>query len=312
MEKRIALLIDAENTSASYVKGILKEANEYGVITYKRMYGDFTKAALSKWNKVATDYSIVPIQQPHYSKAKNASDIMLVIDAMDILYAGNVEGFCIVSSDSDFTRLVSRLMENGKDVIGMGMSNASKTLKAACTTFKNLEILGEEGDSKKAENEITPIDDITPMEEIVSYIFDIIDKKANAGKETGLGEIGSQLGKEYKDFDVRNYGYKSLTTFVEDTKKFDVIKDGTTTIVRKSSTGITRADVEQFIVETVSKKSMKLSELGTMIHEKYKDFSHKAYGYSTLGKFVSSISEVDVKKGRNRNSQQSVSIKKKQ
>ena len=139
MEKRYALLIDAENADIKYLDNILDEIKNYGNVTYKRMYGDFTSSNMKEWNEKALQYAIVPIQQPHYTKSKNAADIMLVIDAMDILYNKNVDGFCIVSNDSDYTRLVNRLCEAGMEVIGMGSGQASKTLKAACTEFKNLE-----------------------------------------------------------------------------------------------------------------------------------------------------------------------------
>ena len=119
-EKRLALLIDAENASSKYIDAIISELKKYGVITYQRMYGDFTSSNLSDWHKKALKYAIVPIQQPRYSSGKNASDIMLVIDAMDILYQDKTDGFCIVTSDSDFTRLVNRLREEGMFVIGMG------------------------------------------------------------------------------------------------------------------------------------------------------------------------------------------------
>src|SRR5574344_2053907 len=119
-EKKMALLIDAENTSAKYIDVILNELKEYGIITYQRMYGDFSRPEIAEWNKKALEYAIVPIQQPRYSSAKNAADIMLVIDAMDVLYTANVDGSCIVTSDSDFTRLVNRLRENGMFIIGMG------------------------------------------------------------------------------------------------------------------------------------------------------------------------------------------------
>ncbi len=131
-ERKYALLIDAENTSPKYVDVIISELKKYGIITYQRMYGDFINPDLASWNKKALKYAIVPIQQSRYSTAKNAADIMLVIDAMDILYQDKIDGFCIVTSDSDFTRLVSRLREEGKSVIGMGKSDASKTFIAAC------------------------------------------------------------------------------------------------------------------------------------------------------------------------------------
>ena len=143
-EKRLALLIDAENASSKYIDAIISELKKYGVITYQRMYGDFTSPNLADWHKKALKHAIVPIQQPRYSSGKNASDIMLVIDAMDILYQDKTDGFCIVTSDSDFTRLVNRLREEGMFVIGMGKSDASKTFIAACNEYKFLDKIVDE------------------------------------------------------------------------------------------------------------------------------------------------------------------------
>lgn len=299
-DKRIALLIDAENTSYHYIEDVLKEINEYGTVTYKRMYGNFTDDALKAWNDIAVKHSIVPIHQPRYSSAKNASDIMLVIDAMDILYAGKVEGFCIVSSDSDFTRLVNRLRESGMEVIGMGKGNASKTLKAACTTFKNLEIL-RDNHSGENENDISEEDkskkaEFTPLNELISYIEDIISKKENAGKDTGLGEIGSQLIKAYSDFDVRNYGYKSLTTFVEDMNKFEVIKEGNSIYVKKAQSKVSKREIEKFIHKKIENEPIHLGALGQEVHSQFENFNVKDYGYSKFESFIKSLPGVEVKK----------------
>lgn len=310
-DKRIALLIDTENTSHKYIDSILKEINEYGTVTYKRMYGNFTDESLKKWNDIAVKHAIVQIHQPRYSEAKNASDIMLVIDAMDILYAGKVEGFCIVSSDSDFTRLVNRLRESGMEVLGMGKGDASKALKAACTTFKNLEILDDDSAStapemnSESENKYKKTDS-TPLNEIVNYIEDIINKKENDGKNTGLGEIGSQLIKAYSDFDVRNYGYKSLTTFVEDMNKFEVIKNGSSIYIKKSGNKVKKDVIEKYIREEVEKSATTLGVLGQDVHNNFKDFNVKDYGYSKFERFIKSIPGIEVVKTKDRNAQKVV------
>ena len=141
MSEKIALLIDAENTSVKYIDIALKELKQYGDITVQRMYGDFSTDAMSEWSKKGLQYAIVPIHQARYTytASKNASDIMLVIDAMDILFQDNADIFCIISDDSDFTRLASRLREGGKRVIGMGKSKASKTFITACNEYKFLD-----------------------------------------------------------------------------------------------------------------------------------------------------------------------------
>ena len=140
-DRRFAVLIDADNVSDKYIRLILDELSNDGTITYKRIYGDWTRPALGSWKSVLLDYSISPIQQYGYTTGKNATDSAMIIDAMDILYTGNVEGFCIVSSDSDFTRLASRLREAGKFVIGMGEKKTPAPFVAACNRFTYLEVL---------------------------------------------------------------------------------------------------------------------------------------------------------------------------
>ena len=135
-EKRFAVLIDADNVSEKYIKGILDEISNDGVATYKRIYGDWTKPNLGSWKNVLLENSITPIQQYSYTTGKNATDSALIIDAMDILYSGNVDGFCLVSSDSDFTRLASRLRESGMTVVGMGERKTPSAFIAACHQFK--------------------------------------------------------------------------------------------------------------------------------------------------------------------------------
>ena len=140
-EKRFAVLIDADNVSSKYIKYILDEISNYGVVTYKRIYGDWTKTNTTSWKEVLLENSISPIQQYGYTVGKNATDSAMIIDAMDILYSNYVEGFCIVSSDSDFTKLAVRLRESGMTVIGMGEAKTPKPFSVACNIFKYLDIL---------------------------------------------------------------------------------------------------------------------------------------------------------------------------
>lgn len=137
-QKKIALLIDAENVSQKYMKLIMNEINKYGVVTYKRVYGDFTNPSVSTWKSNLVDYAMTPVFQFNYTKGKNASDSAMVIDAMDILYSGKVSGFCLVTSDSDFTKLAIRLREAGNLVVGMGEQKTPNSLVAACETFVNV------------------------------------------------------------------------------------------------------------------------------------------------------------------------------
>jgi len=151
-EKRFAVLIDADNVSAKYIKYILDEITNYGVATYKRIYADWTKPNTSSWKDVLLENSVTPIQQYGYTVGKNATDSAMIIDAMDILYSGNVDGFCIVSSDSDFTKLSSRLRESGMLVVGMGEKKTPKPFIASCNQFKYLDVLAESENQMAADN----------------------------------------------------------------------------------------------------------------------------------------------------------------
>ncbi len=285
--KKYALLIDAENTNIKYLNHIFDELRSYGIITYKRMYGDFTKEELKEWNARALDYAIVPIQQPHYSKYKNAADIMMVIDAMDILYEKNVDGFCIVSNDSDFTRLVNRLCDGGMEVIGMGMSKASKTLKAACTEYKNLEqIFSTEADEVGAEAA-----EGTQLEEIKKMIKELILK--NNGS-CGMGGLKSALQRAYSDFDERNFGYTTMRKFIESFDEFEIVQVGTSLYVKIYVQQYKEEEVKLFILEQVRKNSYELGRLGQLVHDKFPNFDCKDYEYSQFNKFIASINGLQI------------------
>lgn len=216
-EKRFALLIDADNVSAKYLQPILDELSKYGTVTYKRIYGDWTLASHVKWKKVLLDNSITPIQQFGYTQGKNATDSAMIIDAMDILYTQSVEGFCIVSSDSDFTRLAVRLREGGLTVIGMGEKKTPVPFRKACDIFTTLELLVQ-GNKQTGEN-------ATSKKEIENAVVDIIAANQNNGKGTGLGEIGSRLQKRYPDFDVRNYGTNLLSRLLNEFNSVKIVRD---------------------------------------------------------------------------------------
>ena len=151
MEDRFALLIDADNVSAKYIKPILDELSKYGNVTYKRIYGDWTKTNNASWKEELLQNSITPIQQFSYTHGKNATDSAMIIDAMDMLYTSELEGFCLVSSDSDFTKLASRLRESGKTVIGMGEGKTPSPFRKACDIFTELELLLEDNTMGKEE-----------------------------------------------------------------------------------------------------------------------------------------------------------------
>lgn len=289
-DKRYAVLIDSDNVSAKYITAILDEMTKYGVITYKRIYGDWTNNQASKWREELLANSITPIQQFCNTVGKNATDSALIIDAMDILYTGKVDGFCIVSSDGDFTKLASRLRESGMDVIGMGENKTPKSFKAACSVFTNLEILMEQ-DADKAKENIS-------QKTIQEAIVEIITENENNGKKTGLGEVGSSLVKKYSDFDVRNYGYSSLSRFIEEMEDtFTLYKKDSTILVGLRDDSLKREQLEAYILECVQQsrgEGIDLATMGQRLHKKYPDFKVKEYGYSTLQKFVSHIAGLEL------------------
>ena len=226
-DNRFALLIDADNVSSRYVKPILDELSKYGDVTIKRIYGDWTLNLHAKWKQVLLDNSITPIQQFGYTQGKNSTDSAMIIDAMDILYGDSVDGFCIVSSDSDFTRLASRLRESGRMVIGMGEKKTPLPFRRACDVFTALELLTNNGRQAKggAGKATGEGGGTTPKADIEKAVVNIVTDNQNRGKATGLGEIGSRLLKRYPDFDVRSYGTNLLSRLLEEFDGVRIIKD---------------------------------------------------------------------------------------
>ena len=295
-QDKIAVLIDGENISRKYIKLILDEVIEFGTPTYKRVYADFSEGSASAWKDELRKYALTPIFQINYTKNKNASDSAMIIDAMDILYTGNVDGFCIVSSDGDFTRLAIRLKESGMDVIGMGESKTPRSFRAACTVFTDLEILYEaesEDDEISTKGKKPAVKhNVVKVSEIENVIIEIINENNNKGRRTGLGEIGSRIQKKYNDFDVRQYGYSSLSTFIDEIDSFVLIKENNTVHVALKEDNDVKEKVVQFAKEYVKKagkNGIDLGALGQKIHGKYPNFKVKEYGYSTLQKFISGI-----------------------
>ncbi|MGE5629321.1 MAG: NYN domain-containing protein [Solirubrobacterales bacterium] len=228
-DKKIAVLIDADNVSEKYIKYIIDEISNHGTPTYKRIYGDWTKPQLAPWKNVLLDYSITPIQQYSYTTGKNATDAALIIDAMDILYSKNVDGFCIVSSDSDFTKLAARLREAGMYVIGMGEKKTPTPFISACEKFKYLEVLAsmstkpnEEKNTREKQKQEEPKVGTTSIDKLIEVIKIIITEISDEDGWAFLGELGNTLNKRYPDFDARNYGYSKLTPFVKSLKEFEI------------------------------------------------------------------------------------------
>ncbi|MCI1824141.1 MAG: NYN domain-containing protein [Megasphaera sp.] len=249
-EMKLAVLIDAENISGAYIDIILSEANGIGDVIYKRIYGNWTTSQMASWKNTILDNAIQPIQQYSNTTKKNSSDSALIIDAMDLLYQNNLDGFCIVSSDSDFTRLASRLRESQKYVIGMGESKTPRSFISACNKFLYLDVLLTQVQETTEEEEhitATPKTGMSHMDKSsLSHTDDIINEASpdtTSGKDIKTikqaliklteensddngwifsGTLGNLLNKQFSDFDVRNFGYKKFVPFIESLKMFEV------------------------------------------------------------------------------------------
>lgn len=224
MNINLAVLIDGDNIPSAFVKEMMEEIAKYGNPTIKRIYGDWTKPNLSKWKNVLLENAITPVQQYGYTSGKNATDSAMIIDAMDILYSEKVNGFCIVSSDSDFTRLATRLREAGMQVIGIGEKKTPNPFIVACDKFIYIEILKTKSKEKESEDEKEldkeTFDKITAKEIklISTTITDLSDDEGWAF----LGDVGSLLQKKQPNFDPRNYGFQKLTPLIKSTGKFEI------------------------------------------------------------------------------------------
>lgn len=218
-DKKYAVLIDADNVSDKYIKAILDEISNEGTITYKRIYGDWTRPGLSSWKNILLNHSITPMQQYGYTTGKSSTDSAMIIDAMDILYSGSVDGFCIVSSDSDFTRLAVRLRESGMNVIGMGERKTPNAFIAACNRFKYLEIIGGEKVSGKEDASEDDLNISTIKQAVSEIVADVSDENGCAA----LSDVGNILIKRFPSFDVRHFGYRKLTPFIKSFGAYDII-----------------------------------------------------------------------------------------
>ena len=259
-DRRYAVLIDADNVSDKYVKIILDEISNYGVATYKRIYADWTKPKFARWKTMLLEHSITPIQQYSYTVGKNATDSAMIIDAMDILYSGKVEGFCLVTSDSDFTRLASRLREAGMDVIGMGETKTPKPFISSCNRFKYLDLIAldnelgdladeaEERESRSSGKTVkkgaaaapsgktsaaeaekpsgAKADASGPVKTMSARsmrkaIMAMVEENSDEDEWFPLGDLGNLILKRYPDFDVRNFGFKKFTPFIKSLGAFE-------------------------------------------------------------------------------------------
>lgn len=227
MDIKLAVLIDGDNIPSAYVKEMMEEIAKYGNPTIKRIYGDWTNPHLSKWKILLLENAITPIQQYGYTTGKNATDSAMIIDAMDILYSEKVNGFCLVSSDSDFTKLATRLREAGMLVYGIGEKKTPNPFIVACDKFIYIEILKNQAKENEVENtgstisnKNSNIDKITNKEiQLISTtIHDVADEEGWAY----LGDVGSLLQKKQPNFDSRNYGFQKLTPLIKSLPNIEV------------------------------------------------------------------------------------------
>lgn len=286
-QNRVALLIDAENISYKYITTIFDELKELGSVTIRKVYGDLSNEQTKPWVEPIQKYAITPVQQYQNTKGKNSSDMALVIDAMDILYNNPVEVFCIASSDSDFTRLASRIRQEGKMVIGMGESKSSQPYVNAFDRFQYLDLIDEENAEVSAEKEITPINEI--KNEVMAFL------ESNDGYVENLSSVKNNLQKKFPDFDSRNYGCSKFSKFVAQlSDEVEVIINNNLNIVRFKNSK-TRKNVEKFVIDTISsskKKSLNIGEVNRKVKEKYPDFTPKDYGYKQVKLFFTNINGV--------------------
>jgi uncharacterized LabA/DUF88 family protein len=226
----LAILIDADNARPAIVKGLIDEVAKLGRATVRRIYGDWTTPNLGTWKEALLEHSLQPIQQFAYTRGKNATDSALIIDAMDLLYAGNLDGFCIVSSDSDFTRLASRLKESGKRVYGFGEKKTPRPFVAACDRFIYTEVLARsEGQAPQRQ----PAAELDRNRAFLELVGGAVDDATDESGWAHLGAVGSILTKKEPDFDSRNYGYSKLSDLLEASKHFELKRQEKVIVVRR-------------------------------------------------------------------------------
>ena len=284
-DNRFAVLIDADNVSVKYIKIILDEISKDGIATYKRIYGDWTNPSLISWKSTLLDNSIIPVQQYSYTTGKNSTDSAMIIDAMDILYSGRVEGFCLVSSDSDFTRLAARLRESGMTVIGMGESKTPNSFIAACNKFKYLDILSaaDEAEAEEAAPKAEPAKKPAAQPKKTAQ-----KAAAKKPKEEPKAE------KEPKPAEPKKQQEKAIE---EPRTSLRTIRRALRTIVRENS------DEDNWIM---------VSQVGNLLDKRYTDFDVRNFGFSKLTPFLESLDmfEIkDMKKDSNSSPQKYVRLK---
>lgn len=318
---QFAVLIDADNISSKYAVTIFEELEKYGLTSYRRIYGNWSKG--NGWSEgMLLEHSIMPVQQFSYTTGKNATDMAMVIDAMDILYKNKVQGFCLVTSDSDFTRLAMRLREENMFVLGMGESKTPLALTRACNKFIHLNLVAEqnlemgihgteggatETRASSAEKngrfggygsmDMVPVEEqnVTSIEEVRQVILALINE--SGGKHVDLARLGNRLNEKFTDFDVRNYGYSKLSTMIDqELPDLHVKKISSQYYVERRST-LTKAELEQEICRMIERNGGMVENLASLndeLHKKYKQLDFKQFGYSRISSFLRSLNSVTV------------------
>ena len=218
---KLAVLIDADNAQPSIVDGLLAEIANYGIASVKRIYGDWTGPGLKSWKDVLLQHSIQPMQQFAYTKGKNATDSAMIIDAMDLLYTGKFDGFCIVSSDSDFTKLASRIRESGLLVYGFGELKTPTPFVSACDKFIFTEVLRAKTDESEAIVKKST-SELKQDAKLVSLLRNAVEASSDESGWAQLGPVGNNIAKQAPEFDSRNYGYGKLGELVKATTLFEL------------------------------------------------------------------------------------------
>lgn len=299
---KLAVLIDADNTSAEIIESLLEEIAKYGIASVKRIYGDWSSDSLKKWREVLLPHAIIPIQQFAYTKGKNATDMSMVINAMDLLYSGTFDGFCIISSDSDFTRLASRIRENGLTVYGFGKRQTPEAFRKACDKFiyvENLQLQIEIDNNEIMETNTNEANNLKPniirhKKENNSALLNLVYKAVKeCADETGwaaLGPIGSYIVKVNSDFDPRNYGYSKLSELITELKVFDIKRTQNQFYVRKRSFSVLIKLVQKAIKQTAKNDGWSnFNDIRDTIYKIDPNFNCQLFGFKTDKEAIQSI-----------------------
>jgi uncharacterized protein (TIGR00288 family) len=287
-EFKIALLIDSENISHKYIKSVMNEIAKYGKIVIARFYGNIQKLS-GEWHQTALNYAIKPMHQYYVATAKNAADMAMALDAVEIMYQEKVNTFFLVTSDSDFTPLAIKLKEGGMHVIGVGNEKkVTQAFKSACNEFKYFEYLEDEEDVTTTNGQTIEI------EQIIKDI--IIENGAN--NQMVLSQLGNILKNRFSDFDTRKYGYKSLSGLVSSIKGLKTFDQDMYVELR---TKIDAKDIGLKVIEIIEQNKtheMDLNKLKAELEKAMTGFNFKEYGFSQFSKFISSIKDVSVVKNK--------------